>query len=244
VLGMGTESPRGRRHPLQGDTKGERVVVVGTGEWGASALAYFSYDSPHEVVAFSAEASFITSDVYCGLPVVPLEELAKAYPPDEYRAFVAVSDIQLNRVRRRLFDAVKTDGFNCVSYVSSHAFVLPDVEIGENTFVHENAALEFMVRVGDNVLIGAGTCIGHSSVIEDDCYAGPHVVVCGNSTVGRRSFLGANSCIADCVSIAEDCIIGAATVVLKDTEPRQVYVGNPARPTGRDSLVTFGVAVG
>ncbi len=238
---MGCESRRGRRHPLQVESKGEPVVVVGTGEWGAVAYEYFHYDSPHEVVAFSAEAPFITSDTYCGLPVVPFDELAKAYPPDEYRAFVAASSVEFNRLRRRLYDGVKAAGFDCVSYVSSHAFVLPDVEIGENVFVQEYAELEFMTRLGDNVLLGCGVCIGHSSVIEDDCYAGPNAAVCGLTKVGRSSFIGANSCIADCISVAEDCIIGAGAVVLKDTQPRQVYVGNPARPTGRDSFDVFGV---
>lgn len=241
---MGRESRRGARHPLQSEFKGERVVVVGTGETGALAFEYFSYDSPHEIVAFSAEAAAITSDRYYDLPVVPLEELARAYPPAEYRAFVAVSLTQLNRLRRRLYDTVKAAGFDCVSYISSHAFVMPNAQIGENAFVHEHAELEHRVQIGDNVFIGAGTCIGHSSVIEDDCYAGPHVTVCGMCTVRRGSFLGASSCLSGGVTVAEDCIIGAGAVVLKDTKPRQVYVGNPARPTGRDSFVTFGVTSG
>jgi sugar O-acyltransferase (sialic acid O-acetyltransferase NeuD family) len=244
VPGMRREERRGMRHPLQAESTGERVVIVGTGEWGATAFEYFGYDSPHEVVAFSAEAPFITGDVYCGLPVVPFDELATAYPAADYRAFVAVSDIQLNRVRRRLYDAVRAAGFHCVSYVSSHSFVLRNAEIGENTFVQENAALEYGVRLGDNVSLGAGTCVGHSSVIEDDCYLGPHAVVSGNSRVGRGSFLGVNCCVADGVFVGEDCVIGAGAVVLKDTKPRQVYVGNPARPTGRDSFDAFGVTSG
>jgi FlaA1/EpsC-like NDP-sugar epimerase len=88
---------------MQKESKGERVVIVGTGEQGALAHEYFSNSSPHEVVAFSAESPFITDDVYRGLPVVAFETLAKAYPPDEYRTFIAVSDIQLNRVRSRLY---------------------------------------------------------------------------------------------------------------------------------------------
>ena len=67
-------------HPLQELSKGERVVIVGTGETAAIAFEYFRHDTPHEVVAFSAEAPFITSEDYYGLPVVPLEELAIAYP--------------------------------------------------------------------------------------------------------------------------------------------------------------------
>ncbi len=235
---MEWESARGKRHPLQAGSKGERVVIVGTGEWGATAFEYFSYDSPHEVVAFSAEAPFITSDTYYGLPVVPFEELAKAYPPDEYRAFVAASSIELNRVRRRLYDGVKAAGFDCVSYISSHSFALHNAEVGENVFVQENSALEFMTRTGNNVLLGCGVCVGHSSVIEDDCYVGPGATICGSAAVGRGTFVGANSCISHGVSVAEQCIIGAGAVVLKDTEPHKVYVGNPARPTTRDSFDT------
>lgn len=229
---------------MQTASKGERVVIIGTGENGAIAFEYFSCDSPHEVVAFSAEASFITSDAYCGLPVVPFEELAKAYPPEDYRAFVAVSDIQLNRVRQRLYQAVKAAGFDCVSCVSRHAFILRTADIGENAFIQENVAVQHGCRVGDNVFLGSGTCVGHGSTVEDDCYTGPHAVICGGCTVRRGTFLGANSCISTCVTVAEDCLIGAGAVVLKDTEPGRVYVGSPARPTGRDSYVTSGVTVG
>jgi sugar O-acyltransferase (sialic acid O-acetyltransferase NeuD family) len=225
---------------LPGQSRGERVVIVGTGEWGAIALQYFRYDSPHEVVAFSAEAPFITDDIYCGLPVVPFEELARAYPPDEYRAFVAVSEVELNRVRRRLYDGVKAAGFDCVSCVSSRTFILRTAEIGENVFIQENAAVEHGARVGDNVFLGSGVCVGHGSVLEDDCYVGPHVTICGGCTVGRGSFLGANSCIAHCLALAEESIIAAGAVVLRDTKPRQLYAGNPARPASGDSFAAFG----
>jgi sugar O-acyltransferase (sialic acid O-acetyltransferase NeuD family) len=214
----------------------ERIVIVGTGESAAVAFEYFSYDSGHEVVAFSAERSFQTTDTYCGLPVVPLDELAGIYPPAEYRTFVAVSMTQLNRVRRRLYDTVKAAGYDCVSYISTHAFAMASAVVGENAFIQEHAALQHRAHVGDNVFIGSATCIGHSSVIEDDCFIGGGVMVCGRSRIGRSCFVGAQSCITDGLSVAEDCIIGAGAVVLKDTAPREVWLGNPARPVGRDSL--------
>lgn len=238
---MGMEHVSQARHPLQAVQEGERVVIVGTGETAAVAFEYFRHDTPHEVVAFSAEAGFATTDSCYGLPLVPLEELANSYPAAGHRVFVAVALVQLNRVRRRLYRAVKAAGFDCVSYVSSHAVVTPDVEIGENSFIQEHAALQYGARVGDNVFVGSGTCLGYQSLVEDDCYVGPHVTVGDFCTVGRACFLGANSCIAGGRLVAEDCIIGAGAVILKDTVTRQVYLGNPARPVGRDSFDTFGV---
>ncbi len=224
-------------------TKGERVVIVGTGETGAIAYEYFNYDSPHEVVAFTAEAQYATDDEWCGLPVVSLDQVAKAYPPDEFRTFVAVSDIQLNRVRRRLYEAVKTLGYDCVSCVSSHAFILRTAEVGENAFIQENCAIQHGVRIGAMAYLSSGTCVGHGSTLGDYVYTGPHVSVCGGCTVHDHAFLGANCCISDCVTVAEDTLIGAGAVVLKDTERAQVYVGAPARPTGRDSYTTAGATV-
>jgi acyl carrier protein len=78
--------------------------------------------------------------------------------------------------------------------------------------------------------------VGHGSVIEDDCFLASHAVVGGACRVGRASFLGLNSCVASFTSVAEDCFIGAGAAVTSDTAPRQVYFGNPARPTGGDSL--------
>ncbi|HUD38899.1 MAG TPA: acetyltransferase [Streptosporangiaceae bacterium] len=229
------------RHPLQAQSEAHRVVIVGTGEQAAIAFEYLTYDSPHEVVAFSADAEHLPQGGYCGLPAVPLDQLARDYPPATHRVFVAVSATRLNRLRRRLFDDVRAAGFGCISYVSSQAFVWPSVPIGANSLVFEDCTIQRGASVGDNVILWSGACVAHSSVIEDDCCLAPHAAVAGFSRVGSGSFLGINCCVADTVSIASDCVVGAGAVVIADTKPRQVYVGNPARATGKDSFEAFGV---
>lgn len=230
-----------RRHHLQTHQTGDRVVIVGAGEQAELAFEYFTRDSRHEVVAFAVEREFLREEHFCGLPVLALDELVGAHPPEQFRAFVAISSTQLNRVRRRLFDWVKAAGYDCISYVASDAFVWPSVEIGENTFVFEHNVLQHGVSVGDNVILWSGNHVGHRTTIADDCFISSQVVISGFCSVGRGSFLGVNSCVADNVAIAEDCVVGAGAVVVKDTRARQVYYGNPARPTGSDSFAAFGV---
>lgn len=220
------------------EARAERVVIVGAGVVGALAFEYFTYDSQHEVIAFSAEREFLTTEIYCGLPVVPFDKLTVEYPPTEHQAFVAVaaSPTELNSVRRRLYDAVKAVGYRCVSYISSRAFVSPTAQIGENTLVAEHNSLHHMAQVGNNVVLLSGVHVGHGSVIEDDCFVASHAVIGGACRIGHGSFFGLNSCVASFVSVAEDCLIGAGTVIIKDTAPRHVYVGNPGRPIRGDSL--------
>lgn len=160
----------GTRHPLQVARQGERVVIVGTGETAAIAWDYLTCDSPHDVVAFSTEARLLTSDQFYDRPVVALEELASYYPPESHRVLVAVSSTHLNRLRARLYEVVKKAGFDCISYVSTAAFVWPTVQIGENTFIFENNVVQRSAQIGHNVILWSGNHVGHQTVIEDDCF--------------------------------------------------------------------------
>jgi sugar O-acyltransferase (sialic acid O-acetyltransferase NeuD family) len=209
---------------------GERLVIVAAGDWAAVAFEHFRRDSPYEVVAFGAEAEHISSATRCGLPQVRLADLERAYPPGRYLAFVAASPSQPSQARRCLYASVKDAGYACVSYISSRAFAVRSAQIGENTFVHECAALQHGVRVGDNVIVGSGTCIGHSAVVADDSSVGQRVTLAGHCRIGRGCVLGASSCVDADVSVADNCVLRPGAVVLKDTKPNLVYAGNPARP--------------
>lgn len=229
-------------HKAQRPADAQRVVVVGAGEQADIAYEYFTHDSPHEVVAFAVEAAYRDADEHEGLPVVDLEQMAERYPPGEHGAFVAIAAQQLNRLRRRLFDAVKAQGFQCVSFVSPHAFVWHNVQIGENCLIFENNVLQHHVSVGDNCVLWSGNHVGHQTAIEEDVFMASHVVVSGYCRIGARSFVGVNSTFGDNIEVAEDSVIGAGAVVVKTiAEPRGVHVGSPAKPTGRDAFATFGV---
>jgi acetyltransferase EpsM len=54
-------------------------------------------------------------------------------------------------------------------------------------------------------------------------------VLCGDVTIGHRTFVGANSVIKQGVNVGADVTIGAGTVVLKDVPDGATLVGNPGR---------------
>jgi len=217
-----------------------KLIIVGEGETAELAYEYFTHDSPHEVVAFSAERAYMQKSALVGLPVVAFEEVERHYQPGEYVAFVAVSYTQLNRVRTRLYREAKRKGYTLASYVSSRAFVWHNVQIGENCFIMEHNVLQYAVRVGNNVVLWSGNHIGHQTVIRDNVFISSHVVVSGYCEVGENCFLGVNSAIANNVCIAKNCLIGMGAVIHKNTQERKVYVGNPGKPI-KDSYTTFGI---
>jgi sugar O-acyltransferase (sialic acid O-acetyltransferase NeuD family) len=219
--------------------KGPRsLVIVGDGEFGEIAYEYFTHDSPYDVVAFSVEREFRTKDELFGLPVADFETLEERYEPRSHCVFVAVTFTQLNRVRTRLLAEARGKGFSPSSYVSSRAFVWPNADIGENCFLFEHSVVQHHATIGDNVVVWSGTNVLHRATVGANTFVSANAVVNGFSAVGRSCFLGANSCVRDYVSIADDCIVGAGAVVIEDTKPGKVYVGNPARALEKSSYET------
>jgi sugar O-acyltransferase (sialic acid O-acetyltransferase NeuD family) len=219
-----------------------KIIIIGDGETAELAYEYFSHDSPHDVVAFSVEQEFAKKQELFGLPVIHFEDLENHYDPADHAAFVAISYTQLNRVRARLYKQTKDKGYSLVSYISSKAFVWRNAEIGENCFILENNVVQYAVKIGNNVVLWSGNHVGHQTIIRDNVFVSSHVVISGYCDIGENCFLGVNSSLANNIKIAKDCLIGMGAVVNKDTEERKVYVGNPAKPLGKDTFAVYGVS--
>ena len=207
-----------------------RLVIFGTGDIAQLAHYYFGKDPRFEIVAFTVDAAYVREPSFCGLPVIPFEEVAGRYPPDEYEMFVALSYAKLNAVRKDKYLETKAKGYRIASYVSRQATVLNDDHIGENCFILEDNTIQPFARIGNNVTLWSGNHIGHHSIISDHCFLASHIVVSGGVEIGDHCFLGVNATLRDGIHVAERCLIGAGAVVMKDTQPGEVYAATATEP--------------
>ncbi len=201
------------------------IVVFGTGDIAELAQFYFNSDSDYEVAAFTVDAEFRKDDHFCRKPVVAFEQVATAYPPDQFDFFVALSYAKLNAVRKQKYLAAKTLGYRLVSYVSSRASVLNAGRIGDNCFILEDNTIQPFVTIGNNVSLWSGNHIGHHSVIKDHCFLASHIVVSGGVEIGEQCFIGVNATLRDHIRVGDRCVLGAGTLLLGDAEPEGVYIG-------------------
>jgi sugar O-acyltransferase (sialic acid O-acetyltransferase NeuD family) len=211
------------------------VVIFGAGDIARLAHHYFSTDTPHEVVAFTVDRAYRTGDEFQGLPLCDAEEVAARYPPSQYAMFVALSYAKMNRVRADKCAAMRTAGYRLLTYVSSRCTYLAQEPPGENCFILEDNTVQPFVRIGSNVTLWSGNHIGHDSVVEDDCFITSHVVVSGNVRVGAGSFIGVNATIRNSVVIGASTLIGAGALIMKDTKPKSVYLGERSKPFAKSS---------
>jgi sugar O-acyltransferase (sialic acid O-acetyltransferase NeuD family) len=201
-----------------------RVVIFGAGKIADEAYFYLSGDSPHEVVAFTVDAAYLTTREKLGLPVVAFEEVAGLYPPGEFKMFVSVGYQELNKLRARKYAEAKERGYELVSYVSSRASNVGGVEVGDNCFVLEFAVIQPCAKVGNDVFIWSGNHIGHHASVGDHCYVAGNVVVSGSTVVEPYCFLGVGATLGHEITVGAESFIGAGSLITKNVGPRSVYI--------------------
>jgi sugar O-acyltransferase (sialic acid O-acetyltransferase NeuD family) len=206
------------------------IVLFGTGKIAEVLLYFFRHASDYEVVACTADGSYLAEDTWQGIPTVSFESVEKQYPPKKYELFVALGYQELNALRARKCSEAKTKGYNLVSYIHPESGLPRDCEYGENCFIMNNVLIHPRVRLGNDVFVWSGAMIGHHSTIGDHCWITSCANISGVVTVGNNCFFAVNATVSHNVVIGDECFIGANALVTKCAENRQVFVAESTKP--------------
>lgn len=201
-----------------------KVVIFGSGGWAQYLHYCLTHDSPHEVVAFTVDAEYIKEPTLLGLPLVPFDRLPSLYPPETHRMLVGLSYQQMNKLREARYRQAKAMGYDLVSYVSSRAQVVPELEMGDNCLILENAVVQPFVKIGNDVTICASAIVGHHTTILDHAFVAPTAVLLGLVGVGERCLVGANSTVYQGVQLEEACLVGMGVCVNENAKAGSVFV--------------------
>jgi acetyltransferase-like isoleucine patch superfamily enzyme len=116
-------------------------------------------------------------------------------------------------------------------------------QIGHNVSIGTLTVIEHHVEIGDKVRIHSQAFIPEYSVLEEEAWIGPNVVLTNakypvspdvkkclkGPVIKKRAKIGANATILPGVVIGQDALVGAGSVVVHDVPEGAVVVGNPAR---------------
>jgi sugar O-acyltransferase (sialic acid O-acetyltransferase NeuD family) len=215
-----------------------KVVIFGTLDTAELANYYLTNDSIYEVVAFTVNKQYLNEETFCGLPVVPFENIEDFYSPEDFYLFVPMTGVKMNTIRKKIYLEGKEKGYEYISYVSSKATTFGN-KIGENCFILEDNTIQPFTTIGNNVVLWSGNHIGHHGKIEDHVFFTSHIVMSGHCHIKERAWIGVNSTIRDFVTIGEECLIAMGSLITKSTEDYSFYLGSPAKKQLKKSIDVY-----
>ncbi|RJR40132.1 MAG: acetyltransferase [Desulfobacteraceae bacterium] len=213
-----------------------KVVLFGCGRGADIAHRYLTTDSDHQVAGFTVDERYHKQTSFKGLPLVPFEQVERHFPPDQYKMLVLLGSQQMNHLRAHKYLAAKSKGYSFVNYVSSRAYSLEPLVVGENCFILDGQCINLDVSIGNNVVMWSCNQIGDKTVIGDHVWISSHATIAGDVIIEEYSFLGINVSVANHVTIEPETFIGAGAFIAQNTTRGGVYVSPETKCFSKDSL--------
>ncbi|MEM6487660.1 MAG: UDP-3-O-(3-hydroxymyristoyl)glucosamine N-acyltransferase [Pseudomonadota bacterium] len=132
----------------------------------------------------------------------------------------------------RVAEDARNTGFRRIASLG-RVVIGDDVEVGAGTCIDRGTVAD--TTVGDGTKIDNQVMLGHNVRIGRTCLVCGQVGLAGSVTVGDRTVLGGQVGVADHVAIGHDCVLAGGTLVGQDIRAGSVMMGVPA--TDRQSLV-------
>jgi UDP-3-O-[3-hydroxymyristoyl] glucosamine N-acyltransferase len=142
-------------------------------------------------------------------------------------SFVTPEPSNAEQVRETLGDAGEAKAQSYARIHSLGAVTIGDnVELGANTCIDRGTVRD--TQIGNGCKFDNLAQIGHNVVIGNDCLICAQVGIAGSSRIGNNVVLGGQTGVSDNIFIGDNVITGGATKVLSNVPAGRVMLGYPA----------------
>ncbi len=179
--------------------------------WAIQKNMDFSWISNY---VFVVDSEYKNTNMFKGFPVIESHEL-----PD-YKGWYVFLPIAYKDTNKMMADrykwAVEDCKLNPISHYHAKSVISKSAKIGKACWIQENCNVQTDVVLGNGCRLWASSHAGHSSKYGDFVWQTSGSIVCGQCSIGSRTFIGANAVIHPSLSIGTDCIIGSGAIITKD----------------------------
>ena len=192
--------------------KKPQILLVGAGGHCRACVDVIELAGMFEIAGIVDRPGAGPGAPVLGYPVLgtdeDLPELRKRYD----FALVTVGQIKTPAVRMRLFERLKSVGFECPAIQSPRAYVSRHAQLGAGTIVMHDAVINAGATVGENCIINTKALIEHDAVIGAHCHISTGAVINGEVRIGAGTFFGSNAVSVQGIAIRAGSFVPAGSL--------------------------------
>jgi sugar O-acyltransferase (sialic acid O-acetyltransferase NeuD family) len=170
----------------------ENIILVGGGGHCHSVIDVVEQENKYNIIGIVDKKELIRTKVLDYEVIACDDDLEEIFKICQ-NAIVTVGQIKTNTIRIKLFNKLKTIGFNIPTIISSLAYVSKYATIDEGTVVMHQALINANAKVGKNCIINTKALIEHDVVVKDNCHVSTSSVLNGGAIIEENTFFGSNA---------------------------------------------------
>ncbi len=170
----------------------EKIILIGGGGHCKAVIDVIEMQNRYEIAGIIDKKELLGQNVL-GYKVIGYDDDLDTLFATYKNAVITVGQIKSNETRVRLFEKLKSIGFNLppivspLAYVSKHSFV----DVG--SVIMHHAIVNSGAKIGKNCIINTKALIEHDAVIEDNCHISTGAIVNGGTVIKKDTFFGSNA---------------------------------------------------
>lgn len=151
-----------------------------------------------------------------------LPELQKKYPI----ALITVGQIKSADLRVKLFQQLRSLGFELATIISPRAYVSKTASLGAGTIVLHDALVNTGAKIGNNCILNTKSLVEHDAIVEDHCHISTGSIVNGGTVIREKTFIGSNTVTKEYITVGKNSVIGGGLRVVSDLQENTLMKNN------------------
>jgi len=202
----------------------DKIVLIGAGGHAKACIDVIETEKKYSIYGL-VEKSSIDNHEILGYKVVGSDDDLEKIIKEVGSALVTVGQIKSPVIRARLFETLRSIGFNLPVIASSTAHLSKHSSIGEGSIIMHGAVVNSSASIGKNCIINNKALVEHDVTIHDHCHIATGAIINGDVTIGRGTFIGSGAVIYNGISIGDNCVIAAGLAVKRSIKNNSIIRG-------------------
>ncbi|NQU53949.1 MAG: acetyltransferase [Bacteroidetes bacterium] len=209
------------------------IIIGGKGNGGVAAACindmrknYNIYE--YEVFGFLND--FIpVGETINGYKVLGVTKDIKQYLEGDFYFIYAIHSVSHGSLRIKIFESLGIPDEKLVTLIHPLTFVGEGCEIKSGVMIMANSYIGPKSKIGKCTFVMANCAIGHDITIGNFCHFSMGSTCGSIINIGTGCDVAINATVLEKVTMGDFSVVGAGALCIKDVEPYQVVVGNPAK---------------